>query len=160
MRALRFSIVMLGLLAVSCATPPKPAPAPPPPSAPPTPPPLPTDWRDLPETKGSWRYGTEPGGTSARFDAPEGVTQFTLRCDKATHTVGLIRTGAAPAAALTVRTSYGARTLPPAPLAAADPLLDQIAFSRGRFTIDAPGLPELVLPAWAEPGRVIEDCRS
>ena len=45
--------------------------------------------------------------------------------------------------------------LPPA-----DPLLDQIAFSRGRFLVQAEGGPSLILPAWPEPARVIEDCRG
>ena len=43
---------------------------------------------------------------------------------------------------------------------ASDPGLDQIAFSRGRITIEQPGQPTLVLPTWAEPVRVIEDCRG
>ena len=41
-----------------------------------------------------------------------------------------------------------------------DPLLDAMAFSRGRFAIEQPGTPPLVLPAWPEIGRVIEDCRG
>jgi hypothetical protein len=45
-------------------------------------------------------------------------------------------------------------------LQARDPLLDQIAFSRGRFTIEAPGAAMLVIPAWPEAARVIEDCRG
>jgi hypothetical protein len=72
---------------------------------------------------------------------------------------------------MTVRTTSVARNLPLSvqtePLAyvsgmvsANDPLLDAIAFSRGRFTVEVPGLPMLVLPAWPEPARVIEDCRS
>ncbi|MFW2831304.1 hypothetical protein [Sphingomonas sp. ID0503] len=46
-----------------------------------------------------------------------------------------------------------------AALRASDPFLDKIAFSRGRFTVSLAGQPRLVIPAWAEPGRVIEDCR-
>jgi hypothetical protein len=68
---------------------------------------------------------------------------------------------------VTIRTSYGARTLPAnaqadglaATLSASDPLLDQIAFSRGRFTVEVAGQPQLVLPAWPEVARVVEDCR-
>jgi hypothetical protein len=44
-------------------------------------------------------------------------------------------------------------------LAATDPLLDAIAFSRGRFAVEAPGLPTLILPTWPEPARVVEECR-
>lgn len=47
-----------------------------------------------------------------------------------------------------------------ATLAANDALLDSMAFSRGRFAVEVNGLPTLYLPAWAEVGRVIEDCRK
>ena len=71
---------------------------------------------------------------------------------------------------LTIRTSSIARTLPTgatggtpayaaAVLTATDPLLDAIAFSRGRFTLEQDGVPAQSLPAWAEIERVIEDCR-
>jgi hypothetical protein len=40
-----------------------------------------------------------------------------------------------------------------------DPLLDAMASSRGRIGISASGLAALVVPPWAEVGRVIEDCR-
>ena len=40
-----------------------------------------------------------------------------------------------------------------------DPLLDAIAFSRGRFAVSVSGTPALVLPAWPELTRVVEDCR-
>jgi hypothetical protein len=40
-----------------------------------------------------------------------------------------------------------------------DPLLDAIALSKGRFAIETDGLPNLILPTWAEVSRVIEDCR-
>ena len=41
-----------------------------------------------------------------------------------------------------------------------DPLLDAMAFSRGRFMLEMPGAPTLYLPAWPELSRVIEDCRQ
>jgi hypothetical protein len=41
-----------------------------------------------------------------------------------------------------------------------DPLLDAIAFSRGRFVIEQSGRAPLVLPPHAEIGRVIENCRG
>lgn len=40
-----------------------------------------------------------------------------------------------------------------------DPLLDAMAFSRGRFALETAGLPTLYLPSWPELSRVIEDCR-
>jgi hypothetical protein len=45
------------------------------------------------------------------------------------------------------------------PIAARDPVLDAMAFSRGRFAIEAAGLPTLYVPSWPEVGRVVEDCR-
>jgi hypothetical protein len=73
--------------------------------------------------------------------------------------------------AASIGTSSGARNLTASPAANVEPaalaieldprdrLLDQMAFSKGRFTLDISGLSTLVLPAWAEVGRVIEDCR-
>ena len=75
--------------------------------------------------------------------------------------------GAAPF--LNVWTTAQSRNLPAsfnpstgllsADLSAWDPLLDAIAFSRGRVGIGVSGQPALVLPSWAEVARVIEDCR-
>ena len=42
---------------------------------------------------------------------------------------------------------------------ARDPLLDAIAFSKGRFVVDVVGLPTLYVPSFPEVTRVIEDCR-
>jgi hypothetical protein len=44
-------------------------------------------------------------------------------------------------------------------LPAGDPLLDAMAFSRGRIAIEVSGMAPLYLPAWPELARVIEDCR-
>jgi hypothetical protein len=41
-----------------------------------------------------------------------------------------------------------------------DPILDAIAASRGRLGFAIGSGPALVVPAWAEVARVIEDCRS
>lgn len=40
-----------------------------------------------------------------------------------------------------------------------DPILDAMAFSRGRFAVEAGGLRSMAIPNWAELGRVVEDCR-
>ena len=159
--------VFAGALLASCAprtAPPAPAPAPPPPpppvATPPPPPPAP-GWPDAPLSPGDWSYRQDGAGPTAAFG-----TDFALRCDS-DRRISLIRAAAA-GTALTVRTSSGQRALPGAPgpaglvarLGAADPLLDAIAFSRGRFAIEAEGVPQLILPAWPEPARVIEDCRG
>lgn len=45
-------------------------------------------------------------------------------------------------------------------LSASDPLLEAMAFSKGRFAVLVAGGPQLFLPAWPEVTRVIEECRS
>jgi hypothetical protein len=46
-----------------------------------------------------------------------------------------------------------------ADFSAFDPLLDAIAFSRGRVSVTIAGGSSLVVPAWPEAARTIEDCR-
>ena len=131
---------------------------------PPPPAPLASDWNDWPFTPGDWQYRSQPGGTTARFAA--GVLSF--RCDRSSRQVTLGGLADAPA---TIRTTSMTRSITPATpdriamgsiaiFAANDPLLDAIAFSRGRFVIEQAGQPPLVLPPQAEIGRVIEDCRG
>jgi hypothetical protein len=155
-------MILAGLAA--CAPRPAPQAAPPPaplPVAPLPPPasPQPPDWRDLPLSPGDWTYAQAPDGSRATF----GGGLFAVRCDSARREIELARI-AAGAGAMAVTTSYGTRSLPlaaggVAQLPAADPLLDQMAFSRGRFTVEVKGLERLVIPAWPEPARVVEDCR-
>jgi hypothetical protein len=159
----------------SCAprSQPEPAPAPPerpaprPAPAPPLPPPAPAPgWEDAPLSAGDWTL--DEGAASASF-GPPGQPSFVLRC-VAPGQIAIERRGAAPATggALTFRTSTTARTVPArsgpeglvATLSASDPLLDAIVFSRGRFAVEAAMLPTLIVPAWPEPARAIEDCRS
>jgi len=40
-----------------------------------------------------------------------------------------------------------------------DPVLDAVAYSRGRFAVAAAGQQPLVVPAWADISRIVEDCR-
>jgi hypothetical protein len=164
--------LLLALLAAACAPAPRPAPPPPPArvvASPPPPAPIAPDWRDWPVTPGTWRYARDERGSVAMFGRVAADALAVLRCDRAGGRVFLSVPGATPAS-LTVRTSSVARTLPlgatggtPAYLAAtltpADPLLDAMAFSRGRFALSMAGAPPLVLPAWAEVSRVVEDCR-
>jgi len=158
--------VALPLAVAACTTAPAPppriaAPAPVPVIAPP--PPVETDWRDRPYTRGSWHYADR-----AASYGPDGAQPLlVMRCDPAARTITLSVAGSVTS--LTLRTSYAERTLPAQPgpdgrsliaFAAPDPALDQIAFSRGRFSLSGPGLAEIDIPAWAEPSRVIEDCRG
>jgi hypothetical protein len=146
--------------AQASAPPPQPAPLP----APiPAPAPPPVAWQDGPLSPGDWSYDNEAGAPFATFRSDR--VSFTLRCEP-NHAV-LIGLGGVPSPALTLRTSYGERHLPAivhfadaiAELPASDPLFDQLVFSRGRFLVQADGMPDLIVPAWPEAARVIEDCR-
>jgi hypothetical protein len=149
---------------------PAPAPAPRPAPAPQPAPPAPVEWQDRDTTPGDWRYQVDGAGSVALFGADAQGSLFVIRCDRAARRVSLLRPGVA-ATAMTVRTSYGAVNWPAsapsgtvpatqAIRAASDAALDQIAYSRGRFAVEVQGLPMLILPAWAEVGRVVEDCRA
>jgi len=119
---------------------------------------------------GAWSYRATNGGSEADFVALTGGVQLKIRCNRAARTVSVVRTGVAAAApALSIWTTSQSRSVPSrflatkelvADIAATDPLLDAIAFSRGRFATGASGAPMVAVPAWPEPKRVIEDCRS
>jgi len=122
-------------------------------------------WADAPLSPGSWRYRRETGGQSRAQYGLAAAPAFEFACGPG-RSVALVR-GGASAGPLTVRTTSLARTLQAAAtgvgitaqVTANDPLLDAIAFSRGRIAVEAPGTAPLILPAWPELARVIEDCR-
>jgi len=160
-------IVALPLLAAACTT--APAPVPQVAAPPPTPlivPPkavLPTDWRDRPYSPGTWHYADHV----ANYGLDGAPPLLTMQCDPARRLVVLSVAGSVTT--LTIRTSYAQRDWPAqtgadgrsrVSFVATDPQLDQIAFSRGRFSVSGPNIPEIDIPAWAEPSRVIEDCRN
>jgi hypothetical protein len=148
---------------------PAPRPAPPPPAPPP--PAFTGDWRDWPVTAGTWDYRQDARGSIALFGARGGDAEFTIRCDRLRRQLYLSRRGASPGnLQMTIRTSSTMRALAVAPaggapaymatpLAPDDALIDAMGFSRGRFVVDLPPMPALVIPAWAEVLRVAEDCR-
>jgi len=119
---------------------------------------------------GSWNYSANAMGSEASFLNPSALPQLTIRCTKATRQVTIAKPATAAAATMTVWTSSAVR-----PVAASfnpltqrisvsivsnDPLLDSLAFSRGRIGVTVAGGPSLVVPAWPEVARVVEDCRS
>jgi hypothetical protein len=157
---------------VPAPAPPRPTPTPAPVPAPaPAPPPRSVDWRDWPLTPGTWAWRRDARGSIALFGAAGADAELTLRCDRERGRIYLSRRGAAVGPAqLTVRTSSTLRSLAMAPtggtpayLAAEfgprDSLLDAIGYSRGKVVVEGAGLPTLVVPAWAEILRVVEDCR-
>lgn len=121
-------------------------------------------WADAPLSAGRWNYRGVAGAGSAAAFGVAGTPSFEVRCEPGRR-VSLARrdAGGAASAALTFRASTGARTLPAtggaAQVPANDPLLDTLAFSRGRFAVETPGAPTLIVPAWPELARVVEDCR-
>jgi hypothetical protein len=176
MRLRRSLIAALCVAAAGCAVP-KPAPTPPAPTPqpapPPTlpPPPAPANWMDAAQTPGDWYYRTGGGTSRALFGVANQDSLLTLTCDPARRTVAIYRAGALGGPTqMIVRSETASRTLiaSPAPgaapavaasLGARDPLLDAMAFSKGRFAIEVQGLAPLYLPSWPEVTRVIEDCR-
>lgn len=178
MNATRQLLVATAIVLVSaCAAPRKPPPpvvAPPivRPTPTPAPPPPPADWRDAPITPGDWTYGAAASGSVANFGGGSLSPLLALQCDRAANRIVLRRAGsAAGPVPLTITTTNATRSFsaapsaPPQPpelvvaLAPRDPILDAIVFSRGRFMVEAAGLPTLFLPTWPEVARVVEDCR-
>ena len=156
--------LLAGCIPKSSVVRPEPRPAPRPPAIVPAPPPV-ADWRDAAITSGNWVYSRDVRGTQATF----GGGTATLRCDIGARRVVLaLATG--PSTAITIRTTSMVRAEAPqstAPnglttlgFAANDPLLDAMAFSRGRFAIEQAGRATLYIPAYAEVGRVVQDCRG
>lgn len=131
-------------------------------------PPASTDFTYAIPLTGSWTYASSGG--EATFLNSSAMPQLTIRCDRTTRRISLLKPATVAVPFLNVWTSSVMRNVPasfnPATkritvqLAAYDPLLDALAFSRGRFAVIAAGSPALVLPAWPEVARVIEDCRA
>lgn len=170
--ALAISFLLLASCVGAPERPPPPAPASRPRLAPQPapPPPAPAEWQDRATIPGDWRYQVDGAGSAALFGASPESSLLIIRCDKTARRVSVLRSGAAQGA-MTVRTSYGAVSWPASAApgtipatqairAASDATLDQIAYSRGRFAVEVQGLTTLILPVWAEVGRVVEDCRS
>ena len=117
---------------------------------------------------GSWTYAAAADGSEASFTTT--LPQLVLHCTRSTRRVTIARPATAAAPFLTLWTTSASRDVPASfnPLTkrisieipAYDPLLDALAFSRGRFAVGVKGQPLAVLPAWPEVARVIEDCRA
>ena len=127
------------------------------------------DFTTAQPSPGSWSYQPTPSGSAARFVDSTGTARLVIECARATRRVTIARTSAIAAPSLFLWTSSAARALPvrfepnamrvAAELAAFDALLDGIAFSRGRIGSTMSGAPALVVPAWPEAARTVEDCR-
>jgi hypothetical protein len=119
---------------------------------------------------GNWTYAATSDGSEAVFANEGGFPQLWIECRRATRRVSLARPATAAAPLIDIWTSSQTRSVPasfnPATgrltivLDANDPLLDAIANSRGRLGFTVSPQPTLVVPAWAEAARVVEDCRA
>jgi len=106
-------------------------------------------------TPGGWRYVVTATGSQALFG-----NAIELRCDRTSRRVQLRRTmaGVAPSA-MNIATDTVERVIAADGwLDARDPLLDAIAFSRGRFVVVGGG-ERLIIPAFPEAARSVQDCR-
>lgn len=117
-------------------------------------------------------YRQDERGSIALFGEAGRDAEFMLRCDKTRRTIFLSRKIFMPGGEVKteIRTSAALKSFVMRPTGAnppyvateldpRDPHLDAMAFSRGKFVVSTQGMPYLVVPNWAEVGRVIEDCR-
>jgi hypothetical protein len=128
-----------------------------------------TDYSAAVPLTGAWNYAPSPGGSEATFVDASAHPQLILTCSRATRQVTIAKPATAAAPFLFVWTTAQVRNLPAsynpatyrlgATVPAFDPLLDAMAFSRGRFAVSVSGQPALVVPSWEEVARVVEDCR-
>jgi hypothetical protein len=128
------------------------------------------DVDSLQPVAGSWSFHSVQGGSYAAFADTSGGQRIVIRCNRGARTVSILRTGVAAAAptmsvwasstARSIVSRYDSTRTLTIDLSATDPLLDAIAFSRGRFATAAAGAPMLIVPSGPQIDRVIEDCRS
>jgi hypothetical protein len=118
---------------------------------------------------GNWTFAATADGSEATFANEAGQAQLTIRCTRSTRRVAFLKPATAATPSLSIWTSSQTKSVPATYDAASgrvstdfpayDPFLDAIASSRGRIGFSLPGSEPLVVPPWADVGRVIEDCR-
>ena len=180
---MRTSILALALilLTTSCAVPP-------PVSKPPSatlpvltekPAPLPTrpamvqptgHWTDWELSPGAWVYRQDERGSIALFGAIGSDALVTLRCDKVRARLFLSRASdvggtmtvraSSTSKAISVQPTGGKPAYAASEVGVGDPILDAMAFSRGRVALELNGALNIAIPVWSEIGRVVEDCRA
>jgi hypothetical protein len=118
---------------------------------------------------GTWTYTAGADGGEAVFTDSSNQPQLSLRCVRSIRRVVLSRPASAASPMLGVWSSTASKSWPAtfdpatarlsAQIANWDPVLDAIAYSRGRFAVAAAGQAPLVVPDWADISRIVEDCR-
>jgi hypothetical protein len=119
---------------------------------------------------GNWIYTLASDGSEAVYVNATAQPQLVIHCTRATRRISIAKPTRGAAPFLSIWTSSQTRNAPAsfnpatmrltADFAAFDPLLDALAFSRGRFAVSVSGTPALVVPPWPEIARLVEDCRS
>jgi hypothetical protein len=132
--------------------------------------PVPTDLSYSMPVTGNWTYAPTSEGSAASFTDSSGKSQLTIHCTRSSRRVKILKTATAASPLLWIWTSSQNKSLPAsydasggrivADVSAYDPILDAIASSRGRIGFSASGVGALVVPPWADVGRVVEDCRA
>jgi hypothetical protein len=123
-----------------------------------------------PAQPGNWTYSPAADGSESVFTDANSVPQLWLHCTRSNRSVTVSRATTAAAPTLNVWTSTTVQNIPATFDAATsrlsfrkpayDPLLDAMAYSRGRIGVAIGTSTPLVVPPWEEVARVIEDCRA
>ena len=118
---------------------------------------------------GSWSWTQTTDGSEATFTDAYSRPQLIIHCTRASRRLTISKPATVAAPSLDIWTSSQSRSLPAtfsatdarlsASLPAFDSLLDAMTTSRGRVGVTVSGSAPLVVPPWAEIGRVVEDCR-
>ncbi len=165
-----FAALLLAPLAACVAPPARPVgPQPRPTMAPPPAPPVAAPIAEGAVAPGIWTYAIDARGSRALFGEAGRDALMLIRCDRAARRIYVSVPGSSGGMlvlrATNMMKSVAVRptgSTPPyvaADIAPADPILDALAFSRGRFTVALDSRATTV-PAWPEFTRVVEDCRG
>ena len=130
-------------------------------------------WDVAPLTPGTWRYEKQGAASVASFGVPGGSGIAALRCEPSARQLtfsvgGRVVVSVVP---VSIRTTSGTLAWNGTSVGGDNPSImvtrpandsgfDWIVYSRGRISVEAQGLPRLILPVWAEISRVVEDCRG
>ncbi len=173
----RHLILSIVITLSACAAPPppparEPAPMPKPVIVTPAQPLLQTgDWTVWRLAAGEWVYRRDERGSVALFGVSGENAKVTLRCDTSRKRVYLAREGSATIGKTVIRSSSSMKEFAANPTGGTppylaseimpnDPILDAMAFSRGRIAIEVTGQPPVAIPSWAEITKIVEDCRA
>ena len=119
---------------------------------------------------GNWTYAATADGSEATFVDGSARPQLILHCTRAVRRVTIAKPATVAAPFMVIWTSSLSRSVPASfdpltgrisvSLPSYDQLLDAMVFSRGRLAVTVSGTATLVVPAWPELARAVEDCRA